>query len=81
MSSFEEYFYKNVGKKIRKYRLEKGLTQEKLAEILGVNQKYIGHVERFERKISNKILIKIMDLWQISPEEFYKFEVKYSWNN
>lgn len=81
MSSFNKYFYQNVGKKIRKYRTERGLTQEKLSEMLNLNLKYIGHVERFERKISNSTLIKLMELWQIQPEDFFKFNNKYNWEN
>lgn len=81
MSSFEEYFYKNIGSKIRVYRLAKGITQEQLSEMLCKNSKYIGHVERCERKISNKILTKLLDMWQIQPSEFFDFEELYNWKN
>jgi len=77
MSTFKKYFYRNIGKKIRYYREKNGLTQEKLAEILNYNEKYIGHVERCERYISNIALVKLLELWQIQPEDFYKFETKY----
>ncbi len=80
MSDFEKYFYKNIGQKIRFYRQQKGLTQEKLSEILDLNPKYIGHVERCERLISNKVLIKIFKLWHIQPEDFYKFDEKFHWS-
>ena len=62
MSSFEDYFYKNIAKQVRKYRLERGYTQEKLSEILSKNLKYIGHIERCERKISNTMLIKLLEI-------------------
>ncbi len=48
----EQNIYVNLGKNIRKYRSEKGLSQEKLSELLNVNSKFIGHVERVERYIS-----------------------------
>lgn len=73
MSSFEKYFYKNIGAKIRFYREKYGLSQEDLSSILGKNIKYIGHIERCERYISNKMLIKLLELWKLQPEEFYKF--------
>ncbi len=73
MSSFEQYFYKNVGKQLRYYRQLRGFTQEKLSEILGMNDKYIGHVERCERKISTKMLIQIMEFFQIKPRDFFNF--------
>lgn len=72
-SSFKQYFYKQIGQKIRLYRKARNLTQEQLSEILGLNYKYIGHVERCERKISIKVLIKIMEFFQIQPRDFFNF--------
>lgn len=71
MSSFEEYYYRNIGKQIRKYRVERNISQEQLSEMLYKNLKYIGHIERCERKISNKVLIKILDMWEIQPSEIF----------
>lgn len=44
MSSFEEYYYRNIGKQIRKYRVERNISQEQLSEMLYKNLKYIGHI-------------------------------------
>ncbi len=79
MSSFEEYYYKNVGKQVRKYRLAAGYTQEELSEILSKNDKYIGHIERCERKISTKVMVKLFDILKIQPSEFFAFETDYNW--
>lgn len=77
MSSFEEYYYKNIGKKIRQYRLKNNYTQERLSQILGVNEKYIGYVERFERRISNKVLALMLTVFKVQPSDFFNFEEKY----
>lgn len=79
MSSFESFYHQNIGIKIRKYRTLSGDTQEELSAKLGKNEKYIGHIERCERKISNKILIKLLDMWKIQPKEFFSFDVDYNW--
>ncbi len=79
MSSFEEYFYKNIASQIRKCRIERGLTQEQLSEMLDKNEKYIGHIERCERKISNTTIIQLLDLWQLQPQVFYNFSDFYTW--
>ena len=74
MSSFEEYYFKNIGKKIRYYRLKIGYTQEELSELLGMNDKYIGHVERYERCISNKVLIRLLEVFKVQPKDFFQFD-------
>lgn len=77
MSSFEDYYYKNVAKKIRFYREKNSITQEELSDIIGKNIKYIGHIERCERYISNKMLIKLIEYFKIQPEDFFKFDDKF----
>ena len=77
MSSFAEYYKQNIGKKIKKYRLLNNLTQEQLSEMLDRNLKYIGHIERGEREISTKSIIKLLQILKIQPSEFYNFEVNY----
>ncbi len=62
---YETLIYTNIGKNIKKYRLAKGLSQEKLSELLDANPKFIGHVERFERCISLKKLIQISEILDI----------------
>lgn len=77
MSSFEEYYYRNIGKKIRQHRLRLNYTQEGLSQLLGLNEKYIGHVERFERQISNRVLTLLLNFFKVQPNDFFNFEEKY----
>lgn len=69
----EADIYINIGKNIRKYRTNKGLSQEKLSEMLETNSKFIGHVERFERYISLKKLIQISLLLDVPLKELCDF--------
>lgn len=62
---FEVSVYKAIGNNIRKYRLERGLSQEKLSELLRANSKFIGHVERVERFISLKKLIAVSKILEV----------------
>lgn len=70
----EEKVYKNLGKKIRKYRLKKRMTQEELAEQLDVNPKYIGHIERAERKPGLARLIKLAQILDIKLKDLFDFD-------
>jgi transcriptional regulator with XRE-family HTH domain len=58
------------GQNVQKYRKEKQISQEKLAELAGVHRTYIGMIERAEKnitlrnmeKIAKALDIKIQDL-------------------
>lgn len=80
MSNFEDYVYRNIAKQVKKYRLERGYTQEELSEMLSKNLKYIGHIERCERKISNSVIIQLLYILKIQPSEFYSFDELYEWS-
>lgn len=78
MSRFEDC-YQNIGKQVKKYRLAFGYSQEELSELLQKNLKYIGHIERCERKISNKILAQLLDLFKVQTKEFFNFDKDFNW--
>ena len=40
-----EMDYKSLGKRVRAARMKKGYSQEQLAEILGISQAHVGHIE------------------------------------
>ena len=44
--------YVDMGKRVRKQRQLIGLTQQELAERIGVSTSFVGHVERGTRKAS-----------------------------
>lgn len=71
MSNFKDEIYKTIGRNVKKYRLAANISQEKLSEILDVNSKFIGHVERVERFISLKKLIEIAEFFDIPVKRFF----------
>ena len=54
---------------IRACRKEKGLSQEKLAELCGLHRTYVGSVERSERNVSIDNIEKIANALRTSPSE------------
>ena len=60
---------------IKKYRNQKGLSQEKLSEIAGISRDYLSEIERGKRTPSLKRLLMIADVLEI---EAYKL-LMYFW--
>ena len=50
---------KLIGQRIRNYRTQKNLSQEKLAEAAGCHPTYIGQVERGEKNATLESIEKI----------------------
>lgn len=51
--------YSLLGKRIREERLRLNLTQEKLAEDIGISTAYLGQIERGERSVTLDKLIPL----------------------
>ena len=47
------------GENVQKYRKQKQISQEKLAEIAGVHRTYVGMIERAEKNITLRNMEKI----------------------
>ena len=58
-----------IGKNIRKYRKLKGLTLEKLAEVLETETNYLGQCERGERRFSLDKLIDLIEYFGITAND------------
>ena len=61
--------YKQIGTEIRRIRREKGLTQEAVAELVGVSLSFYGHIERGTRKMSVHTLYSIAMALSCSVDE------------
>jgi len=63
---------KKIGDAIRAYRKRAAFTQETLAEIVELNPKYIGEVERGEKIISIEALLRIAKAVRIPIRDFFR---------
>ena len=67
------------GQKLKKARLSLGLTQEKIAEYLSLAPRYISDIERGKTKGSIDTLIKLCNIYNITPNdllsEYIYFEI------
>src|SRR5215212_313413 len=58
---------RTVGRNLRAYRLQRGLSQEAFAEVLGVHRTYMGGLERGERNLTLKSLERLAAAVGIDP--------------
>lgn len=65
---------KSLGKKIQQIRKKKGFTQEKLAEIIGIEVPSMSNIETGKFAPSVETLQKLSIALEVKPSEFYTFE-------
>ena len=61
--------YKLLGKRIRAARMAAGLSQEQLAEMVGLTSQHISHTEVASTKISLPALVKIANALHTSVDK------------
>ena len=68
--------YRQIGLKIAYYRKLRGLTQEELAEQVGVTPAFIGHLEapNIPKALSLDTLFDIAAVLAVAPHKFLHFE-------
>ena len=57
----------SFGKQVRSLRLERGLSQEKLAELANLHRNYVGGVERGERNIAIINIVALAHALRVKP--------------
>lgn len=67
---------KQLGERIRMFRQNRGLSQEKLGEKSDLNTSFIGQIERGGKKPTIESLEKIVTALDITFEELFAFERK-----
>ena len=67
--------YKDVGQRIKEKRIERGLTQEKLSELVGIGPSHMSHIESGSTVPSFEVFISILNALNCSADELLCREV------
>ena len=62
---------KELGKKIKRLRLEKGYTQDKLSEMVDISQKALSSIEVGDNFVTAETLDKLLDALETTSEELF----------
>ena len=70
----DEYYYDIIRDNIKKYRKEKNLTQQDLADLAGISRQYVTDIENENRNkhITIAILGRIADALDVNIELFFR---------
>ena len=60
--------YKDFGNRIRILRRKRSLTQESLAEQVGISASFMGHIERGTRIASLETLVALCNVLRTTPQ-------------
>lgn len=66
--------YKSLGKQIKKIRKERCLTQQKLAEKVGIGLNFLGKIEVAYAKPSFETIIKISQVLEVPLKDLFDFD-------
>ena len=65
---------KLLANNIKKYRKQKGLSQNELAECLGISREHLAKIETTKRCMSLKLLFKLSEILDILMRDLFTFE-------
>jgi transcriptional regulator with XRE-family HTH domain len=67
---------KLFGKRVRAVRRAAKFTQEAAAEASHLNSKYLGELERGEKRPSFEVIIALARALKVPPEAFFEFDLE-----
>ena len=60
-----------IGKQIKKLRIDNGYTQEKLSELIGISQRALSSIESGKNFISAETLENLLKIFNTNLEDFF----------
>ena len=77
--------YYQIGQRIRKIRKARGISQEQLAEAIGISVTHMSHIETANTKLSLPVFVKIAEVLETQSDALLYDEprncVNTAWND
>jgi transcriptional regulator with XRE-family HTH domain len=62
-----------LAQRMKRIRRERGLTQEELSDLLGMNTSYITQIEAKQQGLSLPMVYRLAKIFHLSLKEFFSF--------
>ena len=66
--------YYAIGQRIRQIRKARGLSQDQLAEQVGISTVHVSHIENANTKLSLPVFVRLTEVLQVSADELLQGE-------
>lgn len=63
-----------LGRNIAKYRKEKKLSQNALADILNISREHLAKIETAKRGVSIHLFFALCDALEVAPKKIFDFD-------
>lgn len=70
--------YESIGRRIKRYRTDKKMSQEYLGEVVSVNYQHISNIEAGRRYPSLELLVMIANALDVSADDLLTDSLKHS---
>ena len=70
--------YDSIGRRIKHYRGEKHLSQDRLGQIVAVNNEHISRIEGGRKNLSLELLVLIANALDVSADDLLTDNLKHS---
>ena len=64
-------YHKIISSQIKKLRKKEKLSQEEFAEKINCSREFVSRIENLKERVSLKMLLKLSQLFNISPKYFF----------
>lgn len=75
MNNLHSDKYKHLGLNIAYYRKERGLSQERLAELVDISRTHMSRIETADCAVSLDVVFSICDALKVSPSKLFDFRI------
>lgn len=68
--------YADIGRRIKQKRIERGMTQEKLSELIGIGPSHMSHIESGTTVPSFEVFLVLVNVLDCSADELLCREIR-----